>query len=768
MTAAVRMRPRTLALFLAITLALPARGWALPPELLHFDYAAALGKSLQFYEAQRSGPHLSRYTWQVAWRQPAALSDGADVGVDLSGGWFDAGDHVKFGLPMAYSATMLAWSLADFPSAYDSAGAAAYGRDNLRFALDYFLQAYQPGGPGDADDRFYYQVGDGGADHAFWGPPEKMPMARPAYACTAAAPCSEVMAGTAAALAAGSAVFAASDPVYAVRLLDVARQLYGLADRTRSSAGYTQANGFYTSFSGFWDELAWAAMWLYRATGEAPYLSQADAALAHAQDATHWAHNWDNVGNGARLLLARATGNAAHVAKLEAHLDYWIGTLPRTAGGLVFLDRWGSLRYAATTAFLALDYAGGVADAAKRERYERFALGQINYILGDNPRHGSYVVGVGANAPRNPHHRAAHDSPTFSIDNPVDNRHELTGALVGGPASASDADWVDDRHDFVRNEVATDYNAGYTGALAAIVANAGGGYVPPTAPPTTVPTATAIATRTPTLPPGAGITARIIPQSDWGQGNCADVVVSNSAAVAIDWTVSVAFEGRFTQSWNAVILSTTDGQLRAGGVAFNDVVPAGGSVSFGFCAERGGSAPPATATRPVATPTRASTTAPPTATMTGPPATAAATSTATRPPTTAAATFTAPRPPATATATRAAATLTPSATRTPTFTAPPASPPRTATRTSTAVAGGATVQVVVTSNWGTGYCADVIVSTAGPSAVDWRVSFPISGTLTQLWNATYSVSAGVVTAEGLSWNNLVFPSQPVVFGFCAQ
>ena len=199
------MVARTLTvLVLAAVLATPAV--ALPTDLLKFDYGNALAESLQFYEAQRSGPHLAAYTWRVPWRQPAALGDGGDVGVDLSGGWFDAGDHVKFGLPMAYSATMLGWSIDEFPSAYQQAGELAYARDNLRFVLDYFLQAYRPNGAGAADDVFYYQVGDPGADHAFWGPPQDMTMARPAFACTAAAPCSEVTAGTAAALAVGSPV----------------------------------------------------------------------------------------------------------------------------------------------------------------------------------------------------------------------------------------------------------------------------------------------------------------------------------------------------------------------------------------------------------------------------------------------------------------------------------------------------------------------------------------------------------------------------------
>ena len=39
------------------------------------------------------------------------MDDGCDVGVDLTGGWYDAGDFVKFNFPMAYSVTNLAWGM---------------------------------------------------------------------------------------------------------------------------------------------------------------------------------------------------------------------------------------------------------------------------------------------------------------------------------------------------------------------------------------------------------------------------------------------------------------------------------------------------------------------------------------------------------------------------------------------------------------------------------------------------------------------------------
>ena len=39
------------------------------------------------------------------------MDDGCDVNKDLTGGWYDAGDFVKFNFPMAYSVTTLAWGM---------------------------------------------------------------------------------------------------------------------------------------------------------------------------------------------------------------------------------------------------------------------------------------------------------------------------------------------------------------------------------------------------------------------------------------------------------------------------------------------------------------------------------------------------------------------------------------------------------------------------------------------------------------------------------
>src|SRR5690625_2086461 len=81
------------------------------------QYGEALQKSLYFFEAQQASP-LPEWN-RVPWRGDSVPTDGQDVGVDLRGGWFDAGDHVKFGFPMASTATLLAWGGVDYRDAYE-------------------------------------------------------------------------------------------------------------------------------------------------------------------------------------------------------------------------------------------------------------------------------------------------------------------------------------------------------------------------------------------------------------------------------------------------------------------------------------------------------------------------------------------------------------------------------------------------------------------------------------------------------------------------
>ncbi|MEU3457726.1 glycoside hydrolase family 9 protein [Micromonospora sp. NPDC006766] len=466
-----------LAVGLATAITVPAAAPAVAAPA--FNYAEALQKSLFFYEAQQSG---KKPAWnRVSWRGDSALTDGAGVGLDLTGGWYDAGDHVKFGFPMAFSATMLAWGAVDYRDGYVASGQLTPLLNNLRWVNDYFVKAHP------SPNVLYGQIGKGDDDHKWWGPAEVLPMARPAYKIDASCGGADLAGETAAAMAASSMVFRPTDAAYADKLLTHAKQLYTFADTVRKSYHecITDATSFYKSWSGYQDELVWGAIWLYRATNDAAYLTKAETEYdklgTEPQSTTRsykWTLAWDNKQFGAYVLLANLTGKQKYVDDANRWLDWWtVGVngskVNYSPGGMAVLDSWGALRYAANTAFAALVYSDKTTDATRKARYHDFAVRQINYALGDNPRRSSYVIGFGANPPKNPHHRTAHGSWWDSMTVPTETRHVLFGALVGGPSSANDA-YTDSRSDFVMNEVATDYNAGFTSALVRLTKEYGG------------------------------------------------------------------------------------------------------------------------------------------------------------------------------------------------------------------------------------------------------------------------------------------------------
>ncbi|MEC4883317.1 MAG: glycoside hydrolase family 9 protein, partial [Scytonema sp. PMC 1070.18] len=454
------------------------------PQQSTFNYGEALQKSFLFYEAQRSGD--LRANNRIAWRGDSALNDGYDANndgdvkdpgdVNLTGGYYDAGDHVKFGFPMASTMTMLGWGVVEYRDAYKNSGQLDEALDAIKWGTDYILKAHVTDEKGTKE--FWGQVGAGDLDHSYMGPPEKMTMERPAFKIDRENPGSDLAAEAAAALAAASIAFRPTNSAYADTLVKNAKQLYDFADTYQGtySESIPDASKFYNSWSGYQDELVWGAAWLYKATGDKSYLTKAESNYQGVW--TQGSHNWDNKQNGAAVLLAQETGNEKYLKDVEGWLDYWSdksgGGVKYTDGGLAWFDQWGSLRYSATTAFLAGVYSDTVNDNG--DRYSKFAESQIDYMLGKNPNNLSYMVGFGDNFAKNPHHRGAAggDGSWDHFNSSQPNEHILYGALVGGPASASDSDYVDSRTDYIRNEVALDYNAAFTGAVARMYQKYGG------------------------------------------------------------------------------------------------------------------------------------------------------------------------------------------------------------------------------------------------------------------------------------------------------
>ncbi|WP_017324973.1 glycoside hydrolase family 9 protein [Synechococcus sp. PCC 7336] len=433
------------------------------------DYSTALGLSMSFYYAQRSGDLPDDNP--IAWRGDSALDDGSDVGLDLSGGWYDAGDHVKFHFPAAFTTTVLAWGALEFEAGYSQSGANDELLDHLAWSTDYLLRTVVLDGQGDVA-WIAGQVGDGNIDHAYWGAPETLTTERPTYVIDRQNPGSDLAGEMAASLAASSIAFRqAGNIAYADRLLETAIAVYEFAETYlgRYSDSIPDAAQFYNSFSGYRDELAWGATWLYEATGDSSYLAKAEG--YYQPPSLYFA--WDNKTAGTAQLLYQITGSDRYRQGIDSYLNQWIFDLPRTPGtatnaGLAWLDGFGSNRYAANAAFLATVHASTLDDldiqANRVGDLVEFASDQIDYVLGVNPDNQSFVVGFGENDPTNVHHRAA--SGTTDVNDPSPNLYDINGGLVGGPDV--NGNYSDVRSNFVQNEVALDYNAGFSGALAGL------------------------------------------------------------------------------------------------------------------------------------------------------------------------------------------------------------------------------------------------------------------------------------------------------------
>ncbi|XP_059173960.1 endoglucanase E-4-like [Physella acuta] len=432
------------------------------------DYGVALSKSILFYDAQRSGKLPANNP--IPWRGDSALND------CVVGGWYDAGDYIKFGLPLSYTTTALLWSLVRFKDGYQRAGQLDEMYDMIKWPLDYFLKAWDPG-----QKHLTVQVGDG-RDHDYWGRAEDMTMPRPCQVVSASHKGSDIAGGTAAALAAGAIAFKdKGDTAYSNQLLTAAQSLYAFAKANRGL--FKGAAEFYDT-SGDYDEMCEASIWLYKATGSSQYLADAKS---FADTETAWAYSWDDKQIACQQLLYEETRDNQYKNAVVAYFHDWMpgGGVHYTPCGLAWRDKWGASSYAGNSAFIALVAAESGIDTT---RYRKWAVEQINYLLGDNHHNGgcySFEVGYGSKYPLHPHHAGAScpDKPApcgwAQYESTAPNPHVLHGALVGGPDQNDN--YHDVRSDYVQNEVTTDYNSGFQGALAGILHLQATGHMPTTA-----------------------------------------------------------------------------------------------------------------------------------------------------------------------------------------------------------------------------------------------------------------------------------------------
>ena len=416
------------------------------------------------------------------------LDPDGDGSIDVSGGFHDAGDHVKFGLPEAYAASVVSWGYYEFRQAYEKTGQDTHVETICRHFCDYFMRSTFRDEKGDVI-AFCYQVGDGAVDHQYWQSPEIDAMGRPAFFATSSLPTTDDVSESAAALAINYLNFKETDPEYAEKCLDYSKALFDFANKNEKKvgAGGDGPASFYTS-SKWEDDFCFAAGWLYLITKDHDYLEACEKYIDYYAP-PGYVLCWNDMWNGVGLVFGRIqdiypevcaeTRDARGYNQYEV-LDFWKMQAKAlnevtsgkkgeiSPGGYLYLDKWGSARYNTAVQFTALVYdkynKGKDKYNEKNPDYTftDWAIGQMEYIIGDNPLGRSYIVGYGENSVKYPHHRAA--SGLTMAEDPAPQKHVLYGALAGGPDAKDEH--VDLTKDWIYNEVTIDYNAAVVGAAA--------------------------------------------------------------------------------------------------------------------------------------------------------------------------------------------------------------------------------------------------------------------------------------------------------------
>lgn len=425
---------------------------------------------------------------------------GCDHSLDVTGGWYDAGDHGKY----VVNSGITVWTLID---AYTRFGA-AYGDgtlpipeagngvndllDEIRWNLDFMLAMQipegvtmdMPVGPLTRGEPLVFTPTDvsGMAHHKthneVWTPlpyaPHTDDVPRYLYPPSTAATLN-----LAAAAAIGARAWADVDVEYASRALAAAMRAYdaALANPDIYTPGTFDGGGGYGD-ADVSDEFYWAAAELYAATGDQRYLDDVRASphflgAPGVEGSPTGSIAWPSVGALGTITLAtvdtglsdaeRETARAHLVTAADAYLEVRDSegyAIPFGPHDYV----WGStsnLLNRAIMIALAHEITG-------EARYREAVVDAMDYILGRNALDQSYVSGYGARPMRNPHHRFwAHAAdPAFPLP--------PAGILSGGPNDQNMSDpiaqqmrgicapqacWADHIESYAMNEVAINWNA---------------------------------------------------------------------------------------------------------------------------------------------------------------------------------------------------------------------------------------------------------------------------------------------------------------------
>jgi len=498
-------------------------------------YAGALANSLSFYQTERDGPdyipnalrtapgHLNDQN-AMTYLTPNANAAGAFSGdlsslgvtIDASGGWWDAGDYLKFVQTTSYTVDLLLMGVRDFPSQMGLGSASSNFADEAKFGAKWLLKMWD-----DSTRTLYYQVGIGEGnsktrgDHDIWRLPQdddtyggndplyRYIRNRPVFrAGPSGSPISPNLAGReAAALAEAFQVYKTSDPTFAAQSLLAAEHIFDLANTNPGTLLTVIPFSFYPE-NEWRDDLELGASELYFALagGGLPAGLPDSDPLFYLQKAAHWANayitgpndatdtlNLYDVSGLAHFELYRAIAQAGNPGGLETTQAALLADLKKQLDGAVaqgttepfgFGFPWATgdtPSHGAGLSVLASEYD----QLTGTQTYAAYSQEWLANILGANAWGSSFIVGDGSTFPHCLQHQVANLVGSLDGTPPV-----LAGAAVEGPngtatkgfvsgmnlcpANGVDtfaqfnghhAEWKDDMQSFSNTEPAIDLTA---------------------------------------------------------------------------------------------------------------------------------------------------------------------------------------------------------------------------------------------------------------------------------------------------------------------
>jgi hypothetical protein len=428
------------------------------------DLGATHKKVIQFYGYQRAGLKTgSANNLNSGWANASHNGDNYN-GSPLDGGWYDAGDYVKFGMNLAFTVYCLLKGYDYFPGGYSdeykfdhSAGANQIPDilDEVKFATDYLCKAVIN------ENTIVLDVGDGNADHSSSittraNDPDGRSGSE-IKLCTGA----DIPLTYAACLACMSTLYRKYDAAYADQCLAKAKTAFAFGkSKINSNNLYCQPQGEFYDYEkddktgqymnrDIADRMMPAGVELYRASNESDPNYSTYKEWAKKSAGGFNCVGFELIGPLAAIEVWRQGLGGYGV--LSGNVGFLKNHMQESGlfKGVFQNNGWGTASDVATAAFeFGLAYVV-TSDQADRDNYLSLCKTHLDWVTGKNSKNQSFVTGVNG-GPTSIHYRTT-------------AKGAIPGAVVAGPDPSGAWENNGDRYEFT--EVAVNYNAGIVGAI---------------------------------------------------------------------------------------------------------------------------------------------------------------------------------------------------------------------------------------------------------------------------------------------------------------